>query len=440
MKRQGMGLAGKLVIIFSALYGLLLAGVLAISIHFFIGAKEHDAHNRVLDLIGSIDLAYRRMNAEEFEVYVSEVFSRRFTAEGYDLDLVEITIVSRRMRISEERDKPEDGRTRRYHTEVQNPQTGDVSYTIDLVYALANLERGIWNLILRIGIVGVAAFAAGIALILLFVRRSTKPLRTLTSAMQKVGEGNLAARVTITSKDEVGVLGEAFNWMMRGLEEGEFVKTIFKRYVTRQVAETILAEKDLVHLQGEKREVSILFGDIRGFTKLSQQMSPEEIITLLNHYFAPIIDVIIESEGVLDKFIGDGFLAFWNAPLPQHDYALRACQAALSIKRAIAKLNIERENLGQVQVQMGIGIHTGFAIAGNIGSSRRMEYTIIGESVNFAERLQEVASRGEILVSARTRELVGQRLPFDPRRIKVEDYGDAEIEVFELLQPKEDTI
>lgn len=437
MKRQGMGLAGKLVIIFSALYGLLLAGVLVMSAHFFIQAKERDAQYRVIDVINTLRIARNQMDDAEFGAYLSEIFSRRFRAEGYDLDLVEITIASADTVLSEKHQTPEGGRRQRYHAEIRDPQTEEAAYTIDLVYSLANLERGIWDFIWRIIVVGAAAFVVGIVLILLFARRSTKPLRSLALAMQEVGKGNLAARVTVKSRDEVGVLGEAFNWMMRGLEEGEFVKGIFKRYVTRQVAEKILAEKEFVHLKGDRREVSILFADIRGFTKFSRHMSPEEIIALLNHYFAPIIDVIIEHEGVLDKFIGDGFLAFWNAPLLQKDYALRTCQAALGIQRVIARLNFQRENKGKVQIRMGMGIHTGTAIAGNIGSSRRMEYTIIGESVNFAERLQEAAVQGEILVSARTRELVGERLTFAPRRLRIEDYGDAEIEVFELLQPKE---
>lgn len=437
MKRQGMGLAGKLVIIFSALYGLLLAGVLVMSANFFIKAKERDAKYRVVDVINTLRIARNQMPDAEFGAYLSEIFSRRFRAAGYDLDLVEITIASADTVLSEKRQTPEDGRRQRYHAEIRNAQTEEAAYTIDLVYSLANLERGIWDFVWRIVVVGGAAFVVGIVLILLFARRSTKPLRTLASVMQEVGKGNLAARVTVKSRDEVGVLGEAFNWMMCGLEEGEFVKRIFKRYVTRQVAEKILSEKEFVNLKGDRREVSILFADIRGFTKFSQHMSPEEIIALLNHYFAPIIDVIIENEGVLDKFIGDGFLAFWNAPMSQKDYALRTCQAALGIQRVIARLNFQRENEGKVQIQMGMGIHTGTAIAGNIGSSRRMEYTIIGESVNFAERLQEAAMQGEILVSARTRELVGERLMFAQRRLKIEDYGDAEIEVFELLQPKE---
>ena len=437
MKRQGMGLAGKLVIIFSALYGLLLAGVLVMSANFFIKAKERDAKYRVVDVINTLRIARNQMPDAEFGAYLSEIFSSRFRAAGYDLDLVEITIASADTVLSEKRQTPEGGRRQRYHAEIRNAQAEEAAYTIDLVYSLANLERGIWDFVWRIVVVGAAAFVVGIVLILLFARRSTKPLRTLASAMQEVGKGNLAARVTVKSRDEVGVLGEAFNWMMRGLEEGEFVKRIFKRYVTRQVAEKILSEKEFVNLKGDRREVSILFADIRGFTKFSQHMSPEEIIALLNHYFAPIIDVIIENEGVLDKFIGDGFLAFWNAPMSQKDYALRTCQAALGIQRVIARLNFQRENEGKVQIQMGMGIHTGTAIAGNIGSSRRMEYTIIGESVNFAERLQEAAMQGEILVSARTRELVGERLMFAQRRLKIEDYGDAEIEVFELLQPKE---
>ncbi len=437
MKRQGMGLAGKLVIIFSALYGLLLAGVLVMSANFFIKAKERDAKYRVVDVINTLRIARNQMPDAEFGAYLSEIFSSRFRAAGYDLDLVEITIASADTVLSEKRQTPEGGRRQRYHAEIRNAQAEEAAYTIDLVYSLANLERGIWDFVWRIVVVGAAAFVVGIVLILLFARRSTKPLRTLASAMQEVGKGNLAARVTVKSRDEVGVLGEAFNWMMRGLEEGEFVKRIFKRYVTRQVAEKILSEKEFVNLKGDRREVSILFADIRGFTKFSQHMAPEEIIALLNHYFAPVIDVIIENEGVLDKFMGDGFLAFWNAPLSQKDYALRTCQAALGIQRVIARLNFQRENEGKVQIQMGMGIHTGTAIAGNIGSSRRMEYTIIGESVNFAERLQEAAMQGEILVSVRTRELVGERLMFAQRRLKIEDYGDAEIEVFELLQPKE---
>lgn len=437
MRKQGLGLAGKLIIIFSVLFGLLLGGVLLISILFFGQAKERDASYRVVDVINSIHLARKRMGDDELKTFLSELFSTRFRAEGYDLDIVEITIRENDKILRERRDGASLSKIQRFHTEIRDPRTKEVLYTIDLSYSLLNLERGIWELVWRIAAAGGGAFLIGIILILFFARSSTEHLRTLATAMQEAGSGNLGARVDIRSNDEVGILGDKFNWMMHGLEEGEFVKNIFKRYVTRQVAEKILADKDVVHLKGDRLEISILFADIRGFTRLSQTMTPEEIIALLNYYFTPIIDVIIENEGVLDKFIGDGFLAFWNAPLPQQDHSLRACKAAIEIHKAVARLNLARENEGKIPIRMGMGIHSGTAIAGNIGSARRMEYTIIGESVNFAERLEEAAERGEIIVSQRVKDLVGERLSFKNRKIKIADYGEQEIEVFEILESKE---
>ncbi|NLI97130.1 adenylate/guanylate cyclase domain-containing protein [bacterium] len=437
MRKQGLGLAGKLIIIFSILYGVLLAGVLGISIHFFVVAKQNDARYRIVDVINSIHLARKRMGDAELKDYLTELFSTRFRAEGYDLDILDISIHEGNKVLRSRRADIQADKTQRFHTEIRDPESKRIVYTIDLSYSLLNLEKGIWNLVWQVAAVGAAAFIAGLALILYFARRSTSHLRTLADAMQQAGSGNMGARVEIQSSDEVGVLGDTFNWMMKGLEEGEFVKNIFKRYVTRQVAEKILAEKDMVHLAGDRLEVSILFADIRGFTRLSQTMPPEEIIGLLNHYFTPIIDVIIENEGVLDKFIGDGFLAFWNAPLPQKDHALRACKAAIEIQNVITKLNLARENLGKISIKMGMGIHSGAAIAGSIGSARRMEYTIIGESVNFAERLEEAAEHGEVLVSKRVKELIAERMPLKERRIKIQDYGEQEIEVFELLIPKE---
>lgn len=440
MNKRGLGLTGKLIVIFSLLYGLLLGGMVTVSIFFFVRAKKLDARYRVADVSKSIHLARKWMSDEALEAYITQLLGTRFEAENYDLRLVEIEIQGREGILHEQSRDAITGSLQRFTVPIRNPETETVVDTIRLSYSLANLEKGMWELVWMIIGVGAVAFLIGILLILFFSHRSTAHLRELAAAMQNAGEGMLNSRVEIRSSDEVGLLGEKFNWMMHGLEEGEFVKGIFKRYVTRQVAEKILEEKDLVHLAGDRREVSILFADIRGFTRLSRNMPPEDIISLLNHYFAPIIDVIIKSEGVLDKFIGDGFLAFWNAPLPQQDYALKTCKVALDIKRAVEKLNLERRGKGEIVINMGMGIHTGTAIAGNIGSPQRMEYTIIGESVNFAERLQEAAVKGEILVSERTYQLVGNRLKFLPRKLRIEDYGDKEIGVYELLADMEENI
>lgn len=430
MKQRGLGLGGKLILIFSVLFGLLIGGVVGVSAYFFIQSKKTDARYRVADVGNSMHLARKWMEDAELQIYVSQQLKARFKAEGYDLALTKIRIPGRNGMVGDSLEVPTADSA---IFPIRNPRSGEFVDTIYLFYSLANLETGMWQLVWMIAGVGVAAFIIGVLLILFFAHRSTANLRSLAAAMLEAGEGKMATRVDIKSKDEVGVLGDRFNWMMRGLEEGEFVKNIFKRYVTRQVVEKVLADKELAHLEGDRRVVSILFADIRGFTRLSQNMTPEEIITMLNQYFAPVIDVIIKNEGVLDKFIGDGFLAFWNAPLTQEDHALKACKAALEIKQALAGLNAERQAQGKPPIKVGIGIHTGEAIAGNIGSDQRMEYTIIGESVNFAERLEEAAKQGEILVSTDTRRLVNDKLRFAERKLQIEDYGEEKISAFELL-------
>ncbi|MBN2381118.1 adenylate/guanylate cyclase domain-containing protein [candidate division WOR-3 bacterium] len=435
-EKRGLGLAGKLILIFSALFGIILAGVVGVSAYLFVRSKKTDAHYRVADVGKSIYTARNWMDDDDLESFLKQTLSSRFKSEAYDLSLVKLEVTSRQGTVIEIPRKRVQGDT--VTVKVTDPKSHEYAVPVYVIYSVENLERGMWSLVWIVAGVGLAAFVIGVLLILLLTRRSTANLRELASAMKDVGEGKMGTRVEIASTDEVGILGDRFNWMMRGLEEGEFVKNIFKRYVTRQVAEKVLAEKDLAHLEGDRRVISILFADIRGFTRLSQNMTPEEIIAMLNQYFAPVIEVIIKNEGVLDKFIGDGFLAFWNAPLPQKDHALKACKAAIEIKKALSALNAKRGAEGKQPIKVGIGIHTGEAVAGNVGSDQRMEYTIIGESVNFAERLQEAAEQGEILVSSDTRRLVNDKLRFNERHIKIEDYGDKEIGAFELL-PEEAT-
>ncbi|MBD3285421.1 HAMP domain-containing protein [candidate division WOR-3 bacterium] len=435
--KRGLGLAGKLIIIFSALFGVILAGVVGTSAYLFIRSKKADAHYRVADVGKAVYTARNWMRDKDLEAYLKQTLSARFKSEAYDLSLLKVEVVSRQGKVIEVPRRNVKGDT--VTVKVQDPGTGEYAVPVYVLYSVENLERGMWSLVWIVAGIGLAAFIVGVLLILVFTRRSTANLRKLAYAMEDVGEGKMGTRVEINTRDEVGVLGSRFNMMMRGLEEGEFVKNIFKRYVTRQVAEKVLAEKNLAHLEGDRRVITILFADIRGFTRLSQNMTPEEIIAMLNQYFAPVIEVIIKNEGVLDKFIGDGFLAFWNAPLPQEDHALKACKAAIEIKMALAELNAKRGAEGKLPIKVGIGIHTGEAVAGNVGSDQRMEYTIIGESVNFAERLQEAAEKGEILVSSNTRRLVNDKLRFEDRRIRIEDYGDKDISAFELLPEEKKT-
>lgn len=188
--------------------------------------------------------------------------------------------------------------------------------------------------------------------------------------------------------------------------ETEFLKESFGKYVARQVVEKILSGKEQIKLHGERQQITVLFADVRGFTKLAENMEPENVVTLLNKYFNIVVDIIFKYEGVLDKFIGDNVMAFFGAPIKSDNDEERAVTAAMEIQKEIEKFNITRMVDGKDPIFVGIGVNTGEAVAGNIGSEKRMDYTVIGDTVNVADRIQSSALGGEILISAATYEKV----------------------------------
>jgi adenylate cyclase len=173
----------------------------------------------------------------------------------------------------------------------------------------------------------------------------------------------------------------------------------FQRYFAPDLAEQIGGQEGEIQLGGAKRPVVVLFADIRGFTSISESMSPDGIARLLNEYFTEMVEIVFEHGGTLDKFIGDALMALWGAPLTHDDDADRAIRAAVAMQKALERLNAEWSRQGRPVVAAGIGVNVGEVFAGNIGSERRLEYTVIGDAVNTAARLCSVASPGEILVS-----------------------------------------
>jgi adenylate cyclase len=174
----------------------------------------------------------------------------------------------------------------------------------------------------------------------------------------------------------------------------------FQRYFAPDLAEEIAKQVEEVQLGGTKRPVVVFFSDIRGFTPMSEKMSPDEIASLLTEYFTEMVEIVFENGGTLDKFMGDAIMALWGAPITYEDDADRAMRAAIEQQRTVAALNEKWATEGrQHQVQIGIGINFGEVFAGNIGSDRRLEYTVIGDAVNTAARLCSKAGGGEILVS-----------------------------------------
>lgn len=217
-------------------------------------------------------------------------------------------------------------------------------------------------------------------------RSIRKPLYELREFARRVGSGDLTAHTAIGGHDVAGALGATLNDMVNGLRDRDRVKEVFGRYIATQVSEKVLSGG--VNLAGESRVVTILFSDIRNFTGMSEGMTPQQVVKFLNAYFSEMVDAVFEQGGVLDKFIGDGLMATFGSLEDQPDHPQRAVRAALRMKALLGKINGERAIAGQPPIAIGVGIHTDEVIVGNIGSSKRLEYTVIGDGVNAASRVQ----------------------------------------------------
>lgn len=183
------------------------------------------------------------------------------------------------------------------------------------------------------------------------------------------------------------------------LSQEALVRSNFERYFAPNVAAAIVSQQEGVALGGDRRPVTILFSDIRGFTTLSEGMTPDAIAQLLTEYFTEMVDILFEYGGTLDKFIGDAVMALWGAPIATEGDQERALEAAIAMQRGIAELNAKWQEEGRPPIGVGIGISHGDVFVGNIGSHRRLEYTVIGDAVNVASRLASKAGPGEIIIS-----------------------------------------
>jgi adenylate cyclase len=200
--------------------------------------------------------------------------------------------------------------------------------------------------------------------------------------------------------------------MVKGLKEREFIKSTFERYVSKAVASEISKNSEMVRLGGIKKELTVMFSDIEGFTALSEILPPEEVVKRLNEYFEGMSSAILEFDGTLNQFQGDAIVAFWGAPVPQENHAVLACLAALRCREFLKNLRARWIAQGLPERTFRFGINTGEIIVGNIGSSSRFEYTVIGDEVNLASRL-EGANKiygTQILISDKTYELAGEEV------------------------------
>jgi HD-GYP domain-containing protein (c-di-GMP phosphodiesterase class II) len=198
--------------------------------------------------------------------------------------------------------------------------------------------------------------------------------------------------------DSIKIIG---NQMVMAIENSKLsnLRYAFSRYVSHQLVDGILSNPDEIKLGGERRKVSILFADIRGFTSMAERMKPEEVVDLLNTYLSALSEIIFRFEGTLDKYIGDCVMAVFGAPISHYNDAERATITAIEMQRYVDEINSKRKKKGLPEVEVGVGLSTGYVISGNMGSVDRMDYTVIGDVVNIAARLEGIAGRGQILIT-----------------------------------------
>lgn len=212
--------------------------------------------------------------------------------------------------------------------------------------------------------------------------------------------------------------------------EKKTLRNLFEQYVSPRVVERLLKNPQLASLGGVRQPTAILFADIRGFTSFAEQAQPELLMQVLNRYISAAATAVLEQDGTLDKFMGDAVMAIFNAPLPQPDYALYAIKAALRIQEAVVQ--VHQELPASLHMQFGIGIASGEAVVGNLGTAQLMNYTALGDCVNIAKRLQEAAHGGQIIINAKTYELVRDWVRVNPLgAIQLKGRATA-IEIYEL--------
>ena len=242
------------------------------------------------------------------------------------------------------------------------------------------------------------------------------PLNKLTDAAEKIKAGDYKSRVPVVTADELGILADSFNDMAESLLEKEFMRDTFGKVVDPEVRDYLLKEKLLQGgaLGGETREVTVLFCDIRSFTAMSEKMEAAEVVTLLNRYFTVLGQCIAAHHGIINKYIGDAIMAIFGAPVKSDNSAQDAFCAACDMRKALVELNREFVATGLPEVRFGIGIHTGPVFAGTIGAETRMEYTVIGDTVNTASRLESLCKtyKTDLLISAVSAEKIKTDLEF----------------------------
>jgi adenylate cyclase len=274
-------------------------------------------------------------------------------------------------------------------------------------------------------LIALIVLAISLILALLFSFTLTTPIKRLLVATDRIREGDYGVEIDVRNHDELGRLTFAFQDMGEGLAEREKIKTAFGKFVNKEVAERVM--RDELSLGGETKEATIFFSDIRSFTAMSEKLAPHDVVAFLNDYMTRMVACVDKTHGVVDKYIGDAIMAVWGVPYSVGNDTENAIDGALMMREALREYNASREGTVKPFIKIGCGINSGPVVAGQIGSNERMEYTVIGDAVNLASRIESLNKpfRTDILVSQASYELVEGLYRVEPMR-KIQVKGKAE--------------
>jgi len=258
-----------------------------------------------------------------------------------------------------------------------DPEIEDAIAEVHIGISLESVNRQIFENKVQMQTIGFVSIVFGVILAIVIATFIARPIRKMIEGMRKVSQGDFSASVLVSSSDEVGLLSRTFNVMLKGMSI----------LVSPEVAQVVLSGGDLL-TSGQRRNVTVLFSDIRGFTTISESLTPHEVVEMLNEYLEVMTDIIIKHGGVVDKFVGDEIFAVFGAPFDHPMHPLCASATALEMGTELAKHNEERKLNGKLPINIGIGINTGDVISGAMGSTKRIDFTSIGDAVNLGARLE----------------------------------------------------
>lgn len=263
----------------------------------------------------------------------------------------------------------------------------------------------------------------------------TWPIKQIFQAAYKISEGDFNIQLNPKTNDEIAGLSLMFNRMAKDLAHRMKVIETFNKFHNKEVADLLLS--GAVKLGGERKVATIFFSDIRGFTSTSERMEPEAVVEMLNEYMTRMVAVILRNGGIVDKFIGDAIMATWGVPVGRPDDCANAVRACLEMREELRELNRVRVASGKMPIQMGMGLNQGEVIAGNIGSNEKMEYTVIGDCVNTANRIESLTKelKTDFLVSESVYETLKHQFIFEaPLAMEVKGKAQA-IKVYQVVGP-----